>query len=242
MAELFSLTRIPNPFRMGNMEEQMPCAGDPNLSALPEPERHTISDRKLAANRANAQLSTGPRTAAGKARSAMNSARHGIHSRSGVLMRRLVIPKVEGARASAEFRAMMAALIADRKPIGALEMLMVQEIGVCEWRLRRVLKYENRAAYLKSLDWVPEMDDDGDYKYTSQEILEQAGLNDLSLPVAREVATISRYENGLMRHLFRAIEQLDRLQRSRRAAAGGDPEKSHRTHRSGKIPELLSGK
>jgi len=241
MAELFSLTRIPNPFRMGNMEEQMPCAGDPNLSALPEPERHTISDRKLAANRANAQLSTGPRTAAGKARSAMNSARHGIHSRSGVLMRRLVIPKVEGARASAEFRAMMAALIADRKPIGALEMLMVQEIGVCEWRLRRVLKYENRVAYLKSLDWVPEMDDDG-IEYECDTILEQAGLNELSLPEPQEVATISRYENGLMRHLFRAIEQLDRLQRSRRAAAGGDPEKSHRTHRSGEIPELLSGK
>lgn len=36
------------------------------------------SDRRVAANRANAQKSTGPRTAAGKARAAGNSRRHGL--------------------------------------------------------------------------------------------------------------------------------------------------------------------
>ena len=37
-----------------------------------------VSARKLAANRANARLSTGPRTAAGKAHSARNAVRHGL--------------------------------------------------------------------------------------------------------------------------------------------------------------------
>jgi hypothetical protein len=38
-----------------------------------------LSDRKLAANRTNAQRSTGPRTTAGKARAAQNAARHGLN-------------------------------------------------------------------------------------------------------------------------------------------------------------------
>ena len=37
-----------------------------------------ISARRIAANRRNAQRSTGPRTAAGKARSALNARRHGF--------------------------------------------------------------------------------------------------------------------------------------------------------------------
>ncbi len=37
-----------------------------------------ISDRQLAANRANARLSTGPRSAKGKAASSANALRHGL--------------------------------------------------------------------------------------------------------------------------------------------------------------------
>lgn len=163
------------------MSEQPPRAGDPNLAALTAPERQTISDRQLAANRENAQLSTGPRTASGKARSAMNAVKHGVLSerralsRPGVLSQGLVLAKLEGHRASTQFRALMSALIADRKPVGALEMLMVQEIGVCTWRLRRLLRFENRAAYLKSLDWIPQTDEDGDYKYKCDDVLQPSG-------------------------------------------------------------------
>jgi hypothetical protein len=44
--------------------------------------RRKISAAKRAANRCNARRSTGPRTAAGKARSAQNARRHGLTSRS----------------------------------------------------------------------------------------------------------------------------------------------------------------
>src|SRR6266498_3239563 len=44
---------------------------------MPRPKR-TISDKQLAANRANAARSTGPRSPEGKARSAQNARRHGF--------------------------------------------------------------------------------------------------------------------------------------------------------------------
>jgi hypothetical protein len=41
--------------------------------------RHVTTERKRAANRRNARLSTGPRSAAGKARVAQNALRHGLN-------------------------------------------------------------------------------------------------------------------------------------------------------------------
>jgi hypothetical protein len=227
------------------MDEKPPYLDAPMRQTPPA--RRPISARKLAANRRNALLSTGPRTARGKARAAMNSLKHGI------LSRKLVIPEIEGEGAAREFHAMMADLTADLGPMGALEHLMVQEIGVAAWRLRRVLKYENRVAFLNSHRWkAPPSalsalggtmlgEEWQRHSYDGDEILAETGLNDLSLPEPEQVTTISRYENSLMRHLFRAMEKLERLQSRRRvAAAEGDTHAlepvSYRSHRTREIP------
>src|SRR5579862_2602335 len=47
------------------------------------PEVTVVSEAKLAANRANAQLSTGPRTEAGRQRSALNGMKHRLTGRRG---------------------------------------------------------------------------------------------------------------------------------------------------------------
>jgi hypothetical protein len=52
------------------------------------------SDRQQCANRANAKSSTGPKTAAGKARAAQNAFRHGLNV--SVLSDPLLAPEVEG--------------------------------------------------------------------------------------------------------------------------------------------------
>src|SRR5260370_19652097 len=44
-----------------------------------------VSERRIAANRANALKSTGPKSAAGKARSRRNALKHGMTSRGDVL-------------------------------------------------------------------------------------------------------------------------------------------------------------
>jgi hypothetical protein len=88
-----------------------------------------------AANRENAKKSTGPRTAAGKARSRMNAVKWGLASLSGLLL----LP----GESREELEAYEGALRADMKPVGAREELVFMEVSACGWRLRRALRIES---------------------------------------------------------------------------------------------------
>lgn len=87
-----------------------------------------LSQEKLAANRLNATLSTGPRTPEGKAASSLNSQTHGLNSKTCV-----VLPGEE-----AEFDQFKAAHQNDVKPIGALEDDLFLQLLSAAWNLRRV--------------------------------------------------------------------------------------------------------
>lgn len=60
------------------MNNEQYIAGDP--STVETLRKKTMSEADLEANRRNARKSTGPRTAAGKARSASNAFQHGLYS------------------------------------------------------------------------------------------------------------------------------------------------------------------
>src|SRR5581483_4065311 len=96
----------------------------------------TISPRKMAANRANAQKSTGPRTAAGKAASRLNARKHGILSKE-VLVRAL--NRYENER---ELVRLHEWFRDDLQPVGPVEELLVDQIVTAQWRLRRVFQAE----------------------------------------------------------------------------------------------------
>ena len=89
--------------------------------------------KQLAANRRNAQRSTGPRTEQGKATSRFNAVRHGLRAES---------PVVPGLESHEEWEAHRDALQTSLRPVGALEQLLVERIVVLSWRLRRVPRYE----------------------------------------------------------------------------------------------------
>jgi hypothetical protein len=87
---------------------------------------------QFAANRRNAQLSTGPRTGAGIAVAKMNALSHGL---------RAAAPVVPGEDPAAweEYRD---AVLDDLAPVGALEEELADRVALLSWRLRRVASYE----------------------------------------------------------------------------------------------------
>ena len=99
------------------------------------PTRRPISAAKLAANRANAQKSTGPKTPRGKTTSSWNALKHGL------LSRRLVNFSDQSQRS---FLELLADLRQEYTPVGALEELLLEKIAYEYWRLATVAWYESR--------------------------------------------------------------------------------------------------
>jgi len=85
------------------------------------------SHARIEANRANAQLSTGPRTSEGKARSSQNATRHGFTSR-----RITILPEEQPV-----YDEMLAQYQAELKPEGILEFDFFHQLLRASWDMRR---------------------------------------------------------------------------------------------------------
>jgi len=90
------------------------------------------TDKQIAANRQNAQHSTGPRTEDGKRRSRRNAFRHGLTAES-------VITVLEDEAAYKKFESK---IIADYTPDSAIERALVVRLASLLWRLRRAVAIE----------------------------------------------------------------------------------------------------
>src|SRR4051812_15521662 len=87
-----------------------------------------ISEKQLEANRRNAQLSTGPRTAEGKQRSALNASRHGLTGQ--------VIVMTEEDRLA--FEAFSTRMLKSLAAEGEIEIQLALRIMKDTWRLNRL--------------------------------------------------------------------------------------------------------
>jgi hypothetical protein len=94
------------------------------------------SAAQIAANQANAQHSTGPRTDEGKTRVSQNALRHGLTARH------LVIREDEHE----EFAAFQNSLAAELDPQGAMETIAFQELLHAAWNLHRFRRIEAEAS------------------------------------------------------------------------------------------------
>src|SRR3954468_14264237 len=96
--------------------------------------RRMCSDKQRVANQINAQRSTGPRTAGGKAIVSQNSVMHGLRAAT-----------VATPRASRRRRALVdftAALRQELAPSGMLQNIVFNQITTLGWKLLRIKRIE----------------------------------------------------------------------------------------------------
>ena len=91
------------------------------------------TEAQIAANRANAQRSTGPRTAQGKAVVARNALKHGLNASDDTLL-----PN----ESPEEYQQLADGLLQALQPRDPFELLLVQRIIQSAWRLMRAEKFE----------------------------------------------------------------------------------------------------
>src|SRR6266436_278120 len=94
----------------------------------------STSPARLAANTANAQHSTGPRTSEGQARSSQNARTHGLTARDVLI----------AADEREEFEELLNDYQMDVKPQGAIQRTLFEELVGAAWNLRRIRRMQVR--------------------------------------------------------------------------------------------------
>jgi hypothetical protein len=123
-----------------------------------------VTAKQLAANRRNAQKSTGPRTLEGKAASRWNALKHGLLSRA------VIPPSLEPYESRADFESLLAALREEFAPASALEQLLIERIATGYWRLARLLRAEAGAVAARKTEYRRRLaeDDEERRSYTTE--------------------------------------------------------------------------
>jgi hypothetical protein len=159
------------------------------------------TEKQIAANRRNAQKSTGPKSDAGKAKAKFNALKHGMTADTAVL-------PFEDPNSYEQLRE---ALIDHYQPANACEQMLVELVVVNYWRLLRVRRVETAAFKLEiesikrsnGKSAVPTLDDDEDIADAF------AGPHDT-------FRYLQRYQSAVERSYFRSVETLRKAQNDRR--------------------------
>jgi hypothetical protein len=163
------------------------------------------TSQQIQANRANARRSTGPRTAAGKAKSSLNALKHGLRAQATVL---------PGENIS-DFHTLVDELENQFQPATALEWTLLRQLADAEWRMRRVPHIE-AGVLTKKLHESREH-----YETHPDQLPADPGLEETFLIGAMAASDaagadvfskLSRYEARLSHRYFKALEHLRQAQ------------------------------
>jgi hypothetical protein len=152
-------------------------------------------------NRNNSNKSTGPRTAAGKARSSRNSTIHGLTGKSPILP----------GEDPADLLDLAAQYCTDLHPEGQVEEDLVERMAIATYRLRRIARIE--AGYLDyraRVNPVPERHNQGG----NTDPL--AWVFQLDCTQGNILDRLNRYESRIQRDYSRCLSDLQKLQAARK--------------------------
>src|SRR5581483_11024126 len=99
----------------------------------------TVSQKQLAANRANAQKSTGPQSAQGKEASSQNRRWHGLAGRFKVLE----------CEDQAAFEHLFDEFVSSERPVGAVELELVSKMAEYTWLRQRATRFHESCFYVE---------------------------------------------------------------------------------------------
>jgi hypothetical protein len=200
----------------------------------PQNDLTALSPRELAARRANAAKSTGPRTLDGKSVASMNALKHGFFAHD------VVNSVLDGPARAAEFHSLLDALLEEFQPETALERILIDEIAASCWRIRRILRYECRRTWADE-DWARHGNDtptatdnllltmgidERSPRLRVDKKLHRAGLDAFTLPATVDITKIVRFERMVKRNLYRALDSLERIRAGRHLPQTPDPDDS----------------
>src|SRR5260370_16030707 len=151
------------------------------------------TEKQIAANRINAQKSTGPSTPEGRAAVRLNGVKHGLTAQTLVLK----------GESESDFTALLDSYEAEHEPATPTEEALVLQLAIATWRLRRL--YHAEAGY---------------YTYKLKDTADQAARHKLDnsahLGLVTDwsqstMATFTRQESRLERTFYKALHELQRL-------------------------------
>jgi hypothetical protein len=160
------------------------------------------SEAQIAANRANAQKSTGPKTTEGKQRAALNACRHGLTARV------VVLPE-EDLEA---YKAFSKELLGSLNPENPIERQYAQTFIDTQWRLNRIRGIEDGMFALGHFEPTANIDVD------HPQIHAALTASNVFRQDSQSFVNLSLYEQRLQRTLKESLRQLLELQAKRIAA------------------------
>jgi hypothetical protein len=151
------------------------------------------TEKQIAANRLNALKSTGPQTPEGRAAVRLNGVKHGLTAQTLVLK----------GESEADFQSLLDSLDSEHQPSTPTEEVLVVEMAMAAWRLRRLYHQEAGFHAFKMKDLA--------------DVAEHLNLDDsehMGLVADRSNQTIAmfhRQEVRLERSFYKAVQELHHL-------------------------------
>jgi hypothetical protein len=171
-------------------------AANPQTNSSDLSTGRALSEAQLAANRANAQLSTGPRTETGKRLSSVNAVKTGLTGRT------VLLPCDDASL----YLQHVHRFVHDYKPKGARECELVQSLADTQWRLNRIPGLEMALfarGRVKFAEQFTEYDDQ-----TASALIDAETL----VVYQRELRNLHLQENRLRRQYEKDLAELKQLQ------------------------------